>query len=91
MIRRLLCCSHARLDPKLDLFLHPSADLGDWALILCRLSSEACHSSLCRLIISLMTYDSIGFIILDLSCDFFCIYMLRLLLRATWSNSFILA
>ena len=56
------------LDPNSLPFCIHLLNLGDTTVILCRLSSEAWHSSMCMLIIALI---SIGFIILDMSCELF--------------------
>ena len=79
----------ARVGPKLVVFLHPSAESG-------RLNNDSLSPefrSLAHLdvhadhFINDCAHGSIGFIILDMSYElFFYVYMLRVLLRATWKK-----
>ena len=75
--------AHARVGPKLIVFLHPSAESG-------RMSSDSLSPEFRSLALLYLhadhfindcAYGSIGFIILDM---FFYVFVLRLLLRATW-------
>ena len=78
--------AQARVGLKLIVFLHPSAESG--RLISFSLSPEFRSLALLYVhadhFINDCAYSSISFIILDMSCECFLVYMLRLLLRATW-------
>ena len=78
--------AQARVASKLVVFLHPSAESG-------RLSSDSLSPEFRSLALLYVhadhfnndcAYGSIGFIILDMSYEHFHVYMLRVLLRATW-------
>ena len=73
--------AHARVGPKLVVFLHSlSPEFRSLALLYVHADPFINDSA----------YGSISFIILDMSCElFFYVYMLHVLLRATWSNSLI--
>ena len=79
--------AQARVGHKLVVFLHPSAESG--RLISDSLSPEFRSLTLLYVnadhFINDCAYSSISFVILNMSCEcIFLVYMLRLLLRATW-------
>ena len=78
--------AQARVWAKLVVFLHPSAESG-------RLSSDSLSPESRSLTLLYVhadyfnndcAYGSISFIILDMSCEYLYVYMLRVLLRVTW-------